>query len=227
MPDARSFITKHSHRLVGLLRNHDLPASAHDAGLLARNLPHGAAQHLGVLQADVGQDRQQRVGKVHRVEPATDANLHHGNVDTLLLKPATGHRREGFKAGGQAKRRRIPRVDDMLDAVCKIQEGRFRHQAEIACRCRGEALNRCVQMRACEHTGVHAGSGQNRRQHRHCAALALRAGDDDAARGGVWRAAKPLQEMLRARDALTEVILAGVLRRVNLVERLDELNCRF
>ena len=70
-----------------------------DAGLLDGDLLEGVAEELGVVETDIGDDRQQGGDDIGAVEPAAHADLDDGDVDLFLGKivegESHGHLEEG------------------------------------------------------------------------------------------------------------------------------------
>ena len=67
---------------VGLPYHHG-NAGFDDAGLFGSNLGQCVAQKLCVVEADIGDDAEERGDDIGAVEPPAHAYLHHGDVDLL------------------------------------------------------------------------------------------------------------------------------------------------
>ena len=64
-----------------LVGQHGDPPLPDDGELLRRDLLPGVAEHVGVLEPDVGQQDDSAAENVGRVEPAAEARLDDGDVD--------------------------------------------------------------------------------------------------------------------------------------------------
>ena len=83
---------------------HRVAAGLKDAGLGGGDGLHGGAQELGVVQADVGEDRDLRGGDhVGGVEFAAHTRLQDHNVAALPVEPGQGDGSDQLKLGGQIR----------------------------------------------------------------------------------------------------------------------------
>src|SRR5438874_6917216 len=88
------------HRLVGLRCTDHRAMRLDDARLFARDLSDRVAKHLHVVQADRSDHRHDGCYHVHRVEPAAQAHLEHGDLYLLLLKIEEGDGGGNLVGGG-------------------------------------------------------------------------------------------------------------------------------
>lgn len=75
-------------------------AGLDDAGLLTRDLRQRVAEEARVVEADVGDDAQQRTDDVGAVEPSAESHLDDGDIDLLLLEIEEGHGRGELEERG-------------------------------------------------------------------------------------------------------------------------------
>ena len=90
----------HLARLVGEHAADHRHARLDDAGLFAGDRRQRVAELLRVVEADAGDDRDQRLADVGRIEPAAQSHFQHGRVQPALGKPQQGQRRDDLKVGG-------------------------------------------------------------------------------------------------------------------------------
>lgn len=150
-----------------------------DAGFLGGDLLDGVPEELGVVEADVHDRADLRMGDdVRRVEAATHADLEDDERAVLLLEPAEGHR------GDHLEVRRL-----LTEGLCgsthtgsKPAEIRIRNHLPID----RETLVKLVEVRRDIETGEEARRRQNRLGHEAGRALAVRAGDVHIAELLLW-----------------------------------------
>ena len=143
-----------------------------DAGLVARDLLERLAQDIGMVEADVGDDRNIRRDEVRPVERTADADLDHGDVD---LRDLEGNKRE--REQGLVVRRPPHLARRRFD--CRAH--RFQHAGELFFGERPPVDARTFRHRGEMRFGVQPRSlsrgGQRRGEHRRSRAFAARAAD--------------------------------------------------
>ena len=83
-------------------------ASLGDTCLLSGDLSQGIAQELGMVEADIGDNAEQRRDDVGTIQPTAQPYLDHGNIHGLLLEILKGHRRGQFKERGMQRLKESP-----------------------------------------------------------------------------------------------------------------------
>ncbi len=103
-----------------LLADHDVGARFDDARLLAGHVAAPVPRQVGVVLADVGDDRDVAVDHVGRVEQAEQAHLDDGHIDGDLGEPGERRRGEQLEVGRLHPRERTERgdlADDLAEGV--------------------------------------------------------------------------------------------------------------
>ena len=175
---------------------HTISTRLQDAGFFRGDLLDGVPEELGVVEADVHDRADLRMGDdVRRVEAATHADLEDDEIAVLLLEPAERQCRDHLEV------RRL-----LAEGLCggthtgsKPAEIRIRNHLPID----RETLVKLVEVRRDIETGTETRRRQNRLGHDAGRALAVRAGDVHIAELLLWVAERvheiphPLESDLR------------------------------
>jgi hypothetical protein len=165
-----------------MLRERDERAVlAQDAALLAGDLGDGVAKILLVVERDVGDDGEQRLDDVGRVQPAAETDFQHQDAGVFAIEIQEGDGREPLEEAGQlgkaAVRKQLPAglVYAGIDLGEVAVWNRFQHAVVREL----NAFVHAYQMRAGVEAGSVARGRQDRGQGGRGRAFAVGAGDQD------------------------------------------------
>src|SRR6185295_80634 len=148
------------------------PAGAQDARLLARDGGEGVPQVLAVIEADRGDEGEDRIAQVRGIEPAAEAHFDDGEVHPLLGEPGEGCQGDRFEVGGGSTGLALGESDEVRQQPGE-PGGRDRPAVDP------QPLLDALEMRGGVEAGAVTGGARHGREERRGRALAVGAGYED------------------------------------------------